>query len=214
MHLIRTHWIISLIILTPLVLFAAFMAFSFYVWGDDIFDQAHADRIRAIRLTESDVAGEHLPPVPNQAESDATVVGIDANDNLIRDDVELALFTKYPGDEMKRERAAALQYAQAEQLFFMWVIGKLSMEAYLEKDGKAYKCLSTTLSRGVDFSIMSDEDFNIEHSKHTKYVNFVQEEMNKMIHNTSERALHKKNVYEKYMSGYNARMTEYCDIII
>ncbi len=58
--------------------------------------------------------GKHLPLTPNKEENDATVAGIDNNGNGIRDDVELAIFAKYPNSA--KIRAAELQYAMALQL--------------------------------------------------------------------------------------------------
>ena len=52
-------------------------------------------KIHATKLTLDDVFGKNLPPEPS-AEADKTVQGIDANENGIRDDVELAIFKEYP----------------------------------------------------------------------------------------------------------------------
>ena len=61
--------------------------------------QRTADTIAAIqtqKITIADVMGTTLPPQPYEPENDATVAGIDKNNNGIRDDVELAIFAKYP----------------------------------------------------------------------------------------------------------------------
>jgi hypothetical protein len=216
MNFIRTHWIITSLIVTPIILFALFMGWSFYMWGDDIFDNAHAERIRAITLSLEDVEGKNLPPVPNQAENDSTIVGIDANDNLIRDDVELDIFTKYPGDSLKRERAAALQYAQAEQLFFMWVIGKLSMEAYLEKSSRAFGCVSNLSrpSKLISEMGLSDDEAN-ELSRQIKRIQeSVYVPIGKMMKNTLLREEEAKHIYKKYMTGSSSSGGEMCDIVI
>ena len=52
--------------------------------------------------------GTNLPPQPYEPENDATVAGLDKNNNGIRDDVELAIFAKYP--KSAKIRAAELQY--------------------------------------------------------------------------------------------------------
>ncbi|KKU67569.1 MAG: hypothetical protein UX89_C0014G0039 [Parcubacteria group bacterium GW2011_GWA2_47_16] len=56
-------------------------------------------RIHATKLTIDDVFGKNLP-VPSEVEGppdyDATIAGVDANENGIRDDVELAIFKEYP----------------------------------------------------------------------------------------------------------------------
>ena len=56
-------------------------------------------KIHATKLTLDDVFGKNLP-VPSEVEGppdyDATIAGVDANENGIRDDVELAIFKEYP----------------------------------------------------------------------------------------------------------------------
>lgn len=76
--------------------------------------QAHIDQsivagIEAKRLTEADVDGSDLPSEPDPSQVNATVAGVDANDNGIRDDVELTIFSRYPTSTTIR--AAELQYA-------------------------------------------------------------------------------------------------------
>ena len=70
--------------------------------------------INSRKLSIEDVEGKNLPQKPNPSLVDATIAGIDANKNDIRDDVELAIFEKYPYD--KKIRSAMLQYAMALQL--------------------------------------------------------------------------------------------------
>ena len=48
-------------------------------------------KIHATKLSLDDVMGKNLPPAPSSP--DATVQGVDANKNGIRDDVELAIFS-------------------------------------------------------------------------------------------------------------------------
>ncbi|MFA5095628.1 MAG: hypothetical protein WC447_03160 [Candidatus Paceibacterota bacterium] len=52
-------------------------------------------KIHNTKLTLDDVMGKNLPPDPG-ALADTTIQGVDANNNGIRDDVELAVFKKYP----------------------------------------------------------------------------------------------------------------------
>ena len=63
-------------------------------------------KIHNTKLTMDDVIGKNLPPDPG-AEADKTVQGIDLNKNGIRDDVELAIFKKYP--DSAKTRAVMLQ---------------------------------------------------------------------------------------------------------
>ena len=71
------------------------------------------EKIHNTRLTMDDVMGINLPPDPG-ALADRTVEGVDANENGIRDDVELAIFKEYPNSA--KTRAVLLQYALALQL--------------------------------------------------------------------------------------------------
>ncbi|MDO8451794.1 MAG: hypothetical protein Q7S76_02900 [bacterium] len=69
-------------------------------------------KIHATKLALDDVMGENLPPVPSNP--DATIAGVDANQNGIRDDVELAIFKEYP--DSAKTRAVLLQYALVLQM--------------------------------------------------------------------------------------------------
>lgn len=95
--------------------------------------------IHAQRLTMKDVDGSNLPPEPDPAKVDATVEGIDANANGIRDDVELAIFDKYPTDI--KVRAAALQYAMALQLYVTTVFNAETWLAAVEQKSMAQSCI-------------------------------------------------------------------------
>ena len=68
---------------------------------------AQVERIHNARITMDDVMGKYLPPDPG-ADGDKTIEGVDANKNGIRDDVELAIFNKYPNSA--KTRAVLLQY--------------------------------------------------------------------------------------------------------
>ena len=58
-------------------------------------------KIHSTKLTLDDVMGKNLPPSPG-AGADKTIAGIDANNNGIRDDVELAIFATYPDSAKTR----------------------------------------------------------------------------------------------------------------
>ncbi|MDP2648837.1 MAG: hypothetical protein Q8P19_02965, partial [bacterium] len=63
-----------------------------------------------------------------------------------RDDVELAIFKKYPNDA--RIRAAELQYAMTEQMYLTQVFNTETWKAVAEMNGRASICLSSA-SRAV-----------------------------------------------------------------
>ena len=98
-----------------LVLFATLVAYRMPVVIEKEKTDETVDRIHAQKLTIENVNGEHLPPPPDPAQVDATTEGVDANVNGIRDDVELAIFEKYPNDI--KIRPAELQYAIALQMY-------------------------------------------------------------------------------------------------
>jgi uncharacterized protein YneR len=59
------------------------------------------------------INGVRLPPEPNEEENNATLVGVDSNDNGVRDDVERAIYVKYP---TKIRQQVLMQTARADQL--------------------------------------------------------------------------------------------------
>src|SRR3989344_8092677 len=101
--------------------------------------------VQSRELTLADARGDNLPPAPDPVLADATIEGIDANNNYIRDDVELAIFEKYPND--LKLRAALLQYAMTLQLYLTEVSDTTTWRAVANKDSRAYSCISTTYSR-------------------------------------------------------------------
>lgn len=132
--------------------------------------------IHAQKITLADVEGKSLPPVPDQAENDATVAGIDKNNNGVRDDVELAIFKKYPNSP--KIRAAELQYAMTEQMVLTRIFNTGTWEAVASEGGRASMCIALTYSRdNKDFfrvvSIRTDEVdnwvFNTQARKDAQY---------------------------------------------
>jgi hypothetical protein len=98
--------------------------------------------IRAQRLTMADVDGSNLPPEPDPKRNNATIAGIDANSNGIRDDVELVIYKKYPNN--LKVRAAELQYAMALQSKLTKSVSTESYVAALQEEDRAYFCISNT----------------------------------------------------------------------
>src|SRR3989339_207709 len=107
---------------------------------------AQVAKIHATKLALGDVMGENLPPDPG-ADADKTIEGIDANQNGIRDDVELAVFKEYPNSA--KTRAVLLQYALALQMEVVQPI--VNMETVTEvitELSRADTCLADTLVPG------------------------------------------------------------------
>ncbi len=106
---------------------------------------AQVAKIHATKLTLDDVMGKNLPPDPG-IEADKTVQGIDANQNGIRDDVELAVFKEYPNSA--KTRAVLLQYALALQMeFTQTIVNTATVTAVAEDSGRAYMCVGEITSR-------------------------------------------------------------------
>lgn len=132
-------------------LYAVLVGFRTVMLFDEDKTNAAVAEIHAQKITPADVEGKNLPPVPDKAENDATVAGIDKNNNSIRDDVELAIFKKYPND--KKTRAAALQYAMSEQMYLTRVYNTETWKAVAEENGRAGLCL---LSSKADWKELQD----------------------------------------------------------
>lgn len=64
-----------------------------------------------------EINGYKLPPEPDETLNNSTLLGIDSNDNGVRDDVERYIIKKYASDPKypKTKTAIALQYAWASQ---------------------------------------------------------------------------------------------------
>lgn len=155
-------------------------------------DEAVA-KIHATKLTLDDVMGKNLPPVPDQKLNDSTIAGIDANNNGIRDDIEIAIFKKYP--DSAKIRAALLQYAMALQMeMTQKIINAESVTAVAEETSRGFDCVGSTVQRG-------DGDYEILVS----YIDFVKNIQN----NTNSRKEHQKNFY-KQLGSYT--LPSGCDI--
>lgn len=167
------------------------------------YDQAKTEeqvaKIRATKLTLDDVMGVNLPPPPDPTLVDATVAGVDANKNGIRDDVELAIFEKYP--DSARIRAALLQYALALQKeFTQELINPETVTTVAEEGGRANICITEIVPRG-------DVENSIEIAN--KYIDFVESRQL----NTDARREAKKNFYKENLRSYGTpRDRPFCDV--
>lgn len=106
-------------------------------------EKAVAD-IQSKQITIGDALGDTLPPVPDHAQNSASLTGIDANKNNIRDDIELALFSSTAS---ARIRAAELQYAFTKQLALTSVFNSDTWVAFAVQENRGFQCLGQTLRR-------------------------------------------------------------------
>lgn len=160
-------------------------------------------KIHATKLKIDDVMGVNLPPVPDQALADATIAGIDANTNGIRDDVELAIFAEYP--DSARTRAVLLQYALALQMeATQEIVNTDVVNAILEEDSRAGDCIADVLVPRKNLE--SPRDYS-DIERIDAYIDFVAEKQ----FNTNERKTAKTEFY-KYMGSYSNSPNLACDI--
>lgn len=132
-------------------------------------------KIHNTKLTLDDVMGKNLPPDPGVL-ADATVQGIDANKNGIRDDVELAVFREYPNSA--KTRAVLLQYALALQMEVIQpMVNKGTVGEIANKQDRAIFCIAEIISTKGEDSVITaiekygkfvfDKQFNSELRKNT-----------------------------------------------
>lgn len=144
---------------------------------------ADVARIHADRLEWSDINGD-LPAMPDEAANNATLAGVDANQNGIRDDVEVAIYTKYKATP--KVAIAMLQYAKALQKEFTSVYNSETLVAVIQEQSRGSICVS--------------EDNLIE-------------DVQKFTFNNETREKFSEELYEKYMTSYVLPNENYCDII-
>ena len=154
------------------------------------------DRIQAQRLTPENVDGKHLPPPPDPAQVDATIEGVDANANGIRDDVELAIFEKYPSSPYTR--AAELQYAMALQLYLTEVFNTETWKIAAEQTSRGSTCVSLTFPRGDLEEFFKVTDARVK-------------EVEDLMLNTAERRNH-YDFLDEYTTSFGLNDTNVCDL--
>lgn len=118
------------------------------------------EKIRETKLTIDDVMGKNLPPEPDSLLKDATVAGIDANNNGIRDDVELAIFKEHPNSA--KMRAQLLQYALSLQITAtVPFVNEEIATAWAQYSSKAYDCIGNELSKDNFKQLLDETDRRI-----------------------------------------------------
>lgn len=196
--------IINILKWTAIVILAGFilLVISRIPWAikDNKID-AQIVKIHSTKLMMDDVMGVNLPPNPG-AEADKTVAGIDANNNGIRDDVELAIFKEYPNSA--KTRAVLLQYALVSQMELTQPFNETrNVTEVVREEDRADSCVSDTLVPGNPESGRT----YAEVKKIDVYIDFVK----KVQFNTDERKKAKSDFYENLRSFSPIKETA-CDI--
>lgn len=141
------------VIIGCIIVFTGFALLGFWRQQDLKKTADAVERINSRKITLDDVMGKNLPSPPDQTVNDSTVAGIDANNNAIRDDVELEIFKRYPNSA--RIRAAMLQYAQALQLELTEVFNSETLVKVLQKRSYARSCIDQT---GPEINLKSSHE--------------------------------------------------------
>lgn len=141
------HWV-RWPLLVLVLAYAALVIYRIPAVGEKQRTVEAIAHIHAQKITMADVLGTNLPPQPYKPENEATVAGIDKNNNGIRDDVELAIFAKYPNSA--KIRAAELQYAMADQLILTQVFNSDTWIAAVQENSRGYQCIGDSIPNSVD----------------------------------------------------------------
>ena len=175
-----------LIVLAVLALvFAVLVVWRWNVLEGDKQTTVDVERIHATKLVWNDINGA-LPPEPDSVENNATLVGVDSNNNGIRDDVERAIYLQYKDNQ--RAVVAMLQYAKELQMEFTDVYNSETLVAVIQEEGRGSLCvflLNNKLGDTVD----------------------------ELVFNTTQRKQYQEDIFRKYMTSYSLFNTGECDII-
>jgi hypothetical protein len=164
---------------------------------------AQVEKIHNTKLTMDDVMGENLPPDPG-TEADKTVAGIDANENGIRDDVELAVFKEYP--KSAKTRAVLLQYALALQMEVVQpFVNTTIADKVIGEESRANFCITDTL---VPRRSPESDRNNTDMEKIDFFIKFIED---KQL-NTDIRIKAQKDFYKNLGNFANSTKNEDCDI--
>jgi len=169
-------------LLVLLVLFVGACIYYINEGGKIVRSQQAVARIHANRLTWSDINGT-LPAEPDPTENNKTLAGVDANNNGIRDDVEIAIYNKHQNNW--KVAIPELQYAKELQMEFTQVYNSDTLIAVLQEEDRGYQCIPSETG---------------------------QKEVYNLIFNISARTDFEETTLKKYMKGYALPNTDYCDI--
>lgn len=184
------------LVVAVIILYIALVIYRIPAMGEKQKTADAVAEIHAQKITLRDVMGENLPAVPDVAQNSATVAGIDANHNGIRDDIELVIFKKYSNSA--KIRAAELQYALALQVEMEKVFNSDTWVAAAQEDDRGYQCLGQTYPR-------------TDITKALSVLEARSKEVQDLVFNTQLR----KDAYEKvsqFTTSYGLNDTTYCTI--
>ena len=154
------------------------------------------------------IDGYILPSDPGEA-GKATLLGIDSNDNGVRDDVEIYIYKRFQGFEnAKKDRAIAMQYAKATQIIMQ------NPETAYEK--KTYVVMNNVIDCAWYYYETSGTSFESIMAFRNKHLIF-DPAMKDVIFNTRDR-LEAYMQYNDSLSGHvfdsRPRVIEKCEVDI
>lgn len=187
-----------------IILFFIFIFNRFFHYRKEERIKKQVGLIHSAKISLADVMGNSLPLYPENP--NATIVGVDVNLNGVRDDVELAIFQKYP--ESAKIRAGLLQYAQVQQMILSQPLVNEEVATEIAKeDSRADKCLADIVApRENPESFRSYTDL----IKIEEYISFVED----LQFNISERKKAKEDFYDLVRSFSDLEQKGNCDINI
>jgi hypothetical protein len=139
-------------------------------------------RIHATKLTWNDIF-EPLPPVPDPTLNNATLAGVDSNDNGIRDDVEIAIYNEHKNSA--RVTAGELQYAKELQMEFTDVTNSATLVAVMQEESGGFLCI--------------DNDAE-------------QKEVENLVFNTDLRKNYREKIFNEYYTSWGIPDTASCNV--
>jgi len=154
------------------------------------------------------IYGHQLPPEPDPIVNDSTLLGIDINNNGVRDDVERYIIYRFSKEEYPKTRTAlALQYAWAMQKIIenpTRVSAKYSHDA-LDCQHYWFRQKQTEHRKQISKLLNTDRRAAIEISSQMtkwqlKYGVFNDDAINNIVFNTRERTK-RDFMYNAAMSG-------------
>ena len=174
-----------LIVLAVLALvFAVLVIWRWNVLEGDKQTTVDVERIHTTKLVWNDINGA-LPPEPDSVQNNATLVGVDSNNNGIRDDVERAIYLQYKDNQ--RAVVAMLQYAKELQMEFTEVYNSETLVAVIQEEGRGSLCLSDKKKK---------------------------EEVKVLVFNSNSRIQFREDIFNKYMTSYSLLNNQECDILL
>lgn len=161
-------------------------------------ERKNIELIQNIKVTMADADGSKLPPEPDAVQNNETIAGIDSNNNNIRDDVERAIFEKYPGDKNLKLRAALMQYAQSLQKSLTLVIWKETWSESAKVESRASLCVGEVSRNG-------------DHQESYERFLSLNAEIESLVLNNENRKS-QKNSNEGFAGSWGGSEKPYCDL--